>query len=419
MNELRTFPNLPKRAYVVSQFPEFCETFILNEMMELSKRGVAFEVFSLKPCRDAHFQPGAREIMDQATHYGPPIWHPMIWLSQLYYLFRHPSRWFSSLGLVWKSRRGGASILLKSFYVFLLAAWFARKAAKRDIAHIHAHWASIPSTAGLLIAKFAGLPFSLTAHAYDIFIDRTLLREKMEAARYIVTCTQYNGRFLRERYPEQAPGKVEVVYHGVDLEVFRPPAEPREDKPVVLSVGRLCDTKGFPDLLDACMLLRDRGVDFRLKIIGDGYMREELESQIERLHLGDLVEIAGLLPREEVRKAYAESRLFVLPCVVTPRGDRDGIPNVILEAMAMGMPVVGTDISGLPEAIEDGVNGRLIPPHAPEKLADAIQELWENADLRERMGRASREKVERVFGLQMNMDHLAGFIHEKDGSHGP
>jgi glycosyltransferase involved in cell wall biosynthesis len=401
------------RAYVVSQFPEFCETFILNEMIELGRRGIPFEIFSLKACRDRHLQPGAAELL-ALTHYPPAPWSPSLWLANLALAARFPGRWFSTLGLAFHSLRGGRVLFFKTLYVFLLSSWFARRARARGVRHIHAHWASIPSSAGLFTARLAGLPFSLTAHAYDIFIDRTLLREKMRAARSLVTCTEYNGRFLRERYPDQAD-KVKVVYHGVDLDVFGQPRDPALEKPILLSVGRLCDTKGFPDLWDACRILRERGLEFRLRVVGDGYMRRELEERARRLGIADIVEITGLLPREQVIQAYREARLFVLPCVVTERGDRDGLPNVIVEAMAMGLPVVGTDVSGLPEAIEDGVTGRLVPPRSPEKLADAVEALWTNAPLRARMGREGREKAERVFALKLNMDKLADFIHERDG----
>ncbi len=405
--------SLPPRAYVVSQFPEFCETFILNEMVELARRGVPFEIFSLKRCGDERFQPGARELMEASTHYAPSVFPPVVAWAHLSLAAAHPVRYFSTLFLAFHAFRGSWEVFAKTLYVFALAPWFARIAIRRGLGHIHAHWASIPSSGGLFAARLAGLPFSLTAHAYDIFIDRTLLNEKIHAAEYMVTCTRYNRRFLLETYPDVDPGKILANYHGVDLEVFDEPHDQAAEEPLILSVGRLCDTKGFPDLVEACRLLKERGLDFSCRIVGDGYMREEIEDLIREGGLEDRIEIMGLLSRAEVVEIYRRARLFALPCVVTPRGDRDGLPNVVVEAMAMGLPVVATDVSALPEAVLDGETGRLTPPRDPKALADAIESLWQDASLRARMGEAGRRRVRRDFGLRDNIERLAAFTKDR------
>lgn len=406
-------PPLPRRAYVMSQFPEFCETFILNEMVELGKRGVAFQIFSLKPCRDTNFQPGARELMEKCTFYAPPLYHPAIWGALLRILTVHPVRFFSTLFLALKARRGSTETFLKTLYVFIQAPWFARRAQGNNLGHIHGHWASIPSSGALFIARLAGLPFSLTAHAYDIFIDRTLLREKIEAARYLVTCTHYNRDFLLSQYPEVAPGKVETVYHGVNLDVFDEPHDVAKEENILLSVGRLCDTKGFPDLVEACALLEQKGLDFHCVIVGEGYMRPALEEAIARHRLEGRVTITGLLPQEQVKDWYRKARLFVLPCVITERGDRDGLPNVVVEAMTMGLPVVATDVSALSEAVEDGKTGKLTPARNPQALAETIEELWQDEGKRRAMGEAGRQKARDCFGLTPNMEKLAALTRER------
>ncbi len=407
------FEPLPRRAYVMSQFPEFCETFILNEIVELGKRGVPFEVFSLKRCRDGHFQPGAEAIMREATHYAPPVLSLAILSAHVAWMFRAPGRYISTLALALRAIRGPWETFLKTLYVFAQAPWFARLAERRGLEHIHAHWASVPASAGLFIARLMGRPFSLTGHAYDLFIDRTLLEEKIRAAEYVVTCTQYNRDFLLKTYPWAKPEHLHAVYHGVDLTAFDEAHDPTIEEPLLLSVGRLCDTKGFPELIEACRLLRERGVAFSCRIVGDGYMREELERQIRESALEGVVTIAGLLPRAAVRDLYRRARLFVLPCVVTPRGDRDGLPNVIVEAMAMGLPVVASNISGIPEAVVEGETGRLTPPHDPEALAEAIQSLWEDPALRARMGRAGHARACERFGLEQNVALLAALTHRE------
>ncbi|MFW5870070.1 MAG: glycosyltransferase family 4 protein [Candidatus Sumerlaeota bacterium] len=404
-------PSLPPRAYVMSQFPEFCETFVLNELIELERRGVPFQVFSLKPCRDADYQPGAKKIMEEQTHYPLSLVSPALWWAHCLVLFAHPIRYFSTLLLALHSARGGLMVLLKTLYVFLLAPWFARKAGRLGLAHIHGHWASIPSSGALFIARLAGLSFSLTAHAYDIFIDRTLLREKMHTADYLVTCTRYNRRFILEQYPDVPPKKVHAIYHGVNLDVFDGTGRSEKDEPILLTVGRLCDTKGYPDMIEACRLLKERGVDFQWRIVGDGPMRGEIEKRIADAGLGDHATILGLLPRQQVIEEYRRARLCVLACVITDRGDRDGLPNVVTEAMAMRVPVVSTSVSALPEAVVDGENGRLVEAHRPDQLADAIAELWNDPELRRNMGNAGHERIAQDFGLRENVEELAECTH--------
>lgn len=405
---------LAPRAYVMSQFPEFCETFILNELVELEKRGVPFQVFSLKRCRDAMLQPEARRVMERQTHYAPPLYSPAVAWAHATVAARHPLRYLATLGLALRALRGPWHVFAKTLYVFGQSAWFARQASKRALCHVHGHWASVPSSAALFIARLAGLPFSLTAHAYDIFIDRTLLAEKIHAARYLVTCTQYNRDFLLEAYPDTPPEKVLAAYHGTDLRVFDEAHDCAKEEPVILSVGRLCDTKGFPDLVEACRLLKERGLQFKCRIVGDGALRPEIEKRVRLAGLEGVVEITGLLPRERLIEQYRRARLFVLPCVVTPRGDRDGLPNVIVEAMAMGLCVVGTSVSALPEAIVSGETGELVAPHTPRALADAIEGLWDDAPRRKRLGENARHRVRERFGLVDNMDRLAQFIHRRD-----
>jgi colanic acid/amylovoran biosynthesis glycosyltransferase len=413
MNAPSTPPSLPRRAYVVSQFPEFCETFVLNEIVELERRGIPFQVFSLKRCRDTRFQPLARELMERSTHYAPSVFSPSVLVAHVAVAATRPLAYLGCLWLVARSLAGGIAVFSKTLYVFLQAAYFARRARDLNIAHVHAHWASIPSSAGLFIARMAGAGFSLTAHAYDIFIDRTLLAEKIRSARYLVTCTRHNRDFLLKHYPWADPEKVRTFYHGVDLDVFDCAHDAVAEEPTILSIGRLCDTKGFPDLIDACAILRDRGTDFRCRIVGDGPMRRELEERIARLDLCGRVEIAGLMGRDELLDEYRRARLFALPCVVTPRGDRDGLPNVVLEAMAMGLAVVATGVSALGEAVVDGETGRLVPERSPQRFADAIAGLWADAPLRAKMGENARARARKEFGLKECIDRLAAFIHER------
>ena len=248
-------------------------------MVELRKRGFPFTILSLKRCRDSQFQPLARELMQNSTIYAPALFSPASLCAHLPVALTRPLPYFASLALALQSLTGPFHVFLKTLYVFLQAPYLARQINRAGLSHVHAHWASIPSTAGLFIARMAGVTFSFTAHAYDIFIDRTLLANKIHAAKYVVTCTQYNRRYLLEQYPDTPHEKIQVAYHGVDLDIFDQPHNQEKEEPLILSVGRLCDTKGFPDLVEACRILRERGLDFHCRIVGDGYMRTEIESQ--------------------------------------------------------------------------------------------------------------------------------------------
>jgi colanic acid/amylovoran biosynthesis glycosyltransferase len=385
----------------------------LNEMVELARAGLPFEIFSLKRCADERYQPGAQALMEASTHYAPSIFSPAVLWANLTMAAAHPLRYLSTLSLAFHAFRGSWEVFAKTLFVFALAPWFARLAQRQGLKHIHAHWASVPSSGGLFIARLAGLPFSLTAHAFDIFIDRTLLSEKIHAAAYLVTCTQYNRRFLLKTYPDVDPEKILANYHGVDLDVFDEPHDQTSEEPMLLCVGRLCDTKGYPDLIEACGLLKDRGLEFSCKIVGDGYMRAQIEAQIAHRGLGDHVQIMGLLSRDEVLETYRRARLFVLPCVVTPRGDRDGLPNVVVEAMAMGLPIIATDVSALAEGVIDGETGLLRPPHDPKALAVAIESLWQDPSIRASMGELGRQRARNTFGLRANIERLADFTKDR------
>jgi glycosyltransferase involved in cell wall biosynthesis len=197
-------------------------------------------------------------------------------------------------------------------------------------------------------------------------------------------------------------GKVRCIYHGLDMSEYAPGRAPRRDRPLLLAVGQLKPKKGFHHLLDACRILLERGSSFDCEIVGDGSLRAELAARIGELGLRSRVRLLGALPHEAVVKKYREATVFALPCVTGPDGDRDGIPNVILEAMAMGVPVVSTRHSGIPEAVEDGRTGLLVPPGDPQEIATAIERLLGDPVLRERLGSRGRERVRKVFDIDAN-----------------
>jgi glycosyltransferase involved in cell wall biosynthesis len=255
------------------------------------------------------------------------------------------------------------------------------------------------------------LPFSFTAHAKDIYTsDPRQLREKIERAQFVVTCTQYNQKFLRQIAPHTNT-PIDCVYHGIDLTLFgdshsrHTPAAPFK----LLSVARMAPKKGLPSVYQALKHLRDRGIDVRHTLIGDGEDRADIISWIKQLGLEGVTQLLGTQPHDVVLRHYREADVFVLGCRVAPNGDRDGIPNVFMESMAMGVPIVATRLSGIPELIQDGHSGLLVPPEAPRQMAQAIHRLLTDPALRHKMITAGRQRVQADFDNQqliMKLAHL-------------
>jgi glycosyltransferase involved in cell wall biosynthesis len=258
----------------------------------------------------------------------------------------------------------------------------------------------------LIAGRLLGKPYSATAHASDIYVDPVLLPEKMAEAKFIATCTNYNESHLRSLSPDASRVDVRCIYHGLDLATYVPHERAPRHRPLLLSVGQLKDRKGMHYLIEACGHLRDWGVDFDCEIVGDGDQRGRLDEMIERLALRDRVSLLGALPHEVVLEKYRAATIFVLPCIISVDGDRDGIPNVILEAMAMGLPIVSTLHSGVPEAVQDGRNGLLVSPGESAGLADALARLIKDEELSRAMGRAGRMLVAEKFDPDRNVKKL-------------
>ncbi|MFW6372866.1 MAG: glycosyltransferase family 4 protein, partial [Thermodesulfobacteriota bacterium] len=285
----------------------------------------------------------------------------------------------------------------------------------RGVVHLHAHFAHSPSSVALFASILSGLPFSFTAHAKDIYTAHPeQLREKIRRARFMVTCTDYNRDYL-ESLAGSKSTSIYRVYHGIDIDLFsasfkeRRPTEPYR----LLTVARLVPKKGLPTVYRALRELKDRGLNFQHDLIGDGDDRDCILELIRELGLENDCRWLGTLPHEKVLDRYRQADLFVLGCEIAPNGDRDGIPNVLIEAMAMGVPAVATRVSALPELIRNGETGLLVPPRQPEALAGAMMRLLTETDLRGRMIPAAREFVKREFDNFVLIQDLAGIYRRE------
>jgi colanic acid/amylovoran biosynthesis glycosyltransferase len=409
----------PKVGYVLKRFPRLSKTFILNELLELQRQGAEVEIFSLLKPRekirhelllslDANvvYLPGSKTARAWTVSIGPasgstgtmPLADLSLPMPELF-----PG----------KKPEEAAHLCVQ-------AASLAVLAAARSIAHLHAHFASNATTVALLASRLSGVPYSFTAHARDIYhsyvdetTDAALRRRKIAEARFVVTVCDYNRRHLVELAGEQASGKILRLYNGIELSRFaldKDEAAPPGGPPLFLAVGRLIDKKGFTHLIEASRILREGGIASRGLIIGEGPDRDALLAQVRAAGLEGQVELAGALPQEAVIAAMRRATAMVLPCIVSASGDRDGLPTVLLEALAWELPAISTTVAGIPEIIEHGRTGLLVPPADPARLAEAMCRISADAGLRHRLRHEGRAKAERDFDLRTNVAVLRDYF---------
>ncbi len=402
-------------AYVVKAWPRLSETFILNEIISLEQRGVPIRIYSVKDPDVGPAHSKVAQVRAKVTYLALGSHWKQAVAANLRLFCRRPGRYLRVLAHVvtakFARRRYGPP--RHFFQAGLLADILLRESAD----HIHAHFASTPARVAMLAHRLSDIPFTFTAHAKDIYLsDPQVLCGKIEEARAVVTCTEYNRSYLLEQYGSSADHKVHCIYHGLDVSQFQFHSRPTlgNGEPVILSVARLVEKKGLEDLIAAADILRRRGRVFQVEIIGSGPQRETLKAQAKQMGLADQVKLAGAQAHDAVCLAYQGASIFVLPCVVASNGDRDGIPNVLLEAMASGVPVVSTPISGIPELIDPEINGLLVPPHDPANLADAIERLLTSHELCERLARAARAKVEASFSLETSAKQLLAVFNGQE-----
>ncbi|MEB3295788.1 MAG: glycosyltransferase [Synechococcales bacterium] len=398
----------PVIGYLMKSYPKISETFILNEILELERQGIQLHLFSLRPCPDAKSHPDVSKVK------APVTYIPLLRQNKGYSLER--LQHLASAQLYWLKKFPDRSWQAFEFYKtqslewedFLQAAFLAKTLSDLQITHVQVHFANLPTAIVEIAQYFYPFTFNIFAHAKDIYLTpKGVLNRRMEKAEFVLTCTGFNAQYLREMSNNDTP--IYLSYHGLNLERFTPKRSPGEmptQVPLMLSVGRFCEKKGFPYLLQACACLKQMGCEFRCVIVGYGEMRSQLEAMIHDLNLSDTVTLSGKKTQDELVELYHQSSLFVLPCLVTDDGDRDGIPNVLLEAMAMKLPVVSTNISGISELVEDQFNGFLIPEKDAAALTEALSLLLNNPDLRQEFGIRGRQKVLQQFNLEKNVAEI-------------
>lgn len=398
-----------KIAYIMSRFPKHTETFIINEMSAVEEQGVSVEVYPLIRQRNEIVHSEARKFVENA-HFTPAI-SPSIVAANWKIAKRDLGLYFKTLFEVLRGTFGNANYFFGALGIFPKSLLFANKMVEEGVTHIHAHFSNHPGVAALIVHRLTGIPFSFTAHGHDIHVDRTMLKEKVDAAAFAVTVSQYNKKLMIDDCSIDAARKIHVIHCGVDIRKFQ--AVAREDSPSpikIICVASLLEVKGHTYLIKACKLLRERKLNFKCDLIGEGDYREKIEREIGALGLGNYIELHGACTQSTVRGLLTASDICVLASVPTQRGAREGIPVSLMEAMAVGLPVVASDISGIPELVEDGGSGFLVPPRDVVALADKLEELILDHEVRKKMGQVGRDVILQEFNLGLNARNLIELI---------
>jgi glycosyltransferase involved in cell wall biosynthesis len=394
----------PALTYIIGTYPGLTTTFIDREVTLLRKMGVQLRIVSIrKPWTQLSPQ---QEALRTGVRYLLPVDRQGLLNSQIHFLFRRPGRYFGTLIYLLTRPHPSLKARGKTFLHFVEGVYAAYLLRREPGEHLHAHFIDRAATVALVASRLLNVPYSVTAHASDIYVSPVLLPEKLAGAKFVATCTGYNRDYLAKRGQNLFDHKLLCIYHGLETDRYQRTQFSNPARPIILSVGQLMERKGFPYLIEACKILRDRGVDFECRIIGDGPIRAALQAQIHQLGLEDRVTLCGSVSHQQVITEYEQATLFTLPAILGSDGDRDGIPNVILEALAMELPVVSTDHSGIPEVVEDGVNGLLVPQANAQALAAAVERLLSDPQMRQTFGRAGRQIVSERFDPQKNIHRL-------------
>lgn len=388
-------------------FPRLSETFILNEVLELERQGVEVEVFSLMAPGDGRYH-GSLSQLKLTIRYIQREKPESSWAKLAEFapgLVPPMERWERAVDFLRKYR------IPKDLDMLLRALIIGAEAKSSGVQHLHAHFATISTRMAALVHLLYGIPYSFTCHAKDIFretVDRELFRDLVENSAFAITVSDFNRNYILENTPGVNASKIIRLYNGIDLNFFEPSEESRKTDPLeIISVGRLVPKKGFDHLLKAISLLKKENVNFRTTIIGDGEEKGRLQDLSTQLGLDSEVHFTGALPIEEVRRRCAESSMMALACVPDTDGNMDALPTVLLEALALDLPIVTTTLTGCPEIVGDDA-GLLVEPANSVALAESIGNLATQIKAGKLVKGTARARAEKLFNLSSNVSTLRG-----------
>ncbi len=385
--------HVPRIAYVVKMYPRYSETFIVSEILAHEEAGLSMGIFSLRPPVDPHFQDLLAKVRSPVRYIPSErarvddFWAVLCEAGK-----KHPRFWQTLGSFAGEDSRDVCQ-----------AVALAEQLRLGGFTHVHAHFASVATSVARMACRITGIPFTFTAHAKDIFhqsVDAADFHRKLTDAAGVITVSDHNLEYLRGTYGSAA-AHVRRIYNGLHLDAF-PFSLPRHRDNLVVAVGRLVEKKGFDDLIRAIGLLRDSGITTRCEIIGGGECEVQLRALIASLRLEGEVQLLGPLPQSEVTRRVALASVLAAPCVNGADGNRDGLPTVLLEAMALGTPCVSTSVAGIPEVVRDHQTGVLVPERDVKALADGISTLLGNPGLGCEFAASARRLIEDEFDVRRN-----------------
>lgn len=383
----------PRVGYVLKMYPRFSETFVVTEVLALERQGADIDIFSLRPPVDGRFHGSLAQVRAGVSYLSSPGKPLDLWTALATCRLVHQAGVVENLD----------DLLAAPPHEAYQALVMATLVHERGLTHLHAHFGSVAAAVARLAARIARVTYSVTLHAKDIFhedVDHAALAERLRDAALVVTVSDFNERYLRRTYGDATRTLVRI-YNGIDLDAF-PHSRPVVRPQTVVGVGRLVEKKGFNHLLAAVALMRTQGREVRLDLVGGGAEEPALRALAAALGVTDLVTFHGPLTQDETREVICGAAALAAPCVVGADGNRDGLPTVILESLALGTPVVATPVTGIPEAIIHGRTGLLVPESDPAALAAALASLVDRADLRCALADAGRRHVHTHFDSRTN-----------------
>jgi glycosyltransferase involved in cell wall biosynthesis len=397
-------------AFFNSLFPALSATFIYKEALELKKRGLPIKTFAIRKPPLDEISKECHGLRETTTYLLPANIIKFIG-AHLYFLLKHPLRYFGTLiFLLTRKFNHKLKDRYRTILHFCEGVLLAKLLTEDDdICHIHVHYAAHPASVAIAASKLTGIPFSFTAHAYDIWIDRLFIEDKVNAARFAIACTKYGREQILKNNGIIDPKKLVTIYHGIDTEKFAPRETPtRNSKTTILHVGRLSEEKAQANIILACKILKRDHYDFQCLIIGDGPLYNDLKGLIVQNDLDDQVKLVGKVFQEEIIDYYAKADMFVLSSY------RENMPNVLVESMSMGIPTIATAIAAIPELIQDGENGLLVEPNNIEQLAQAMKRLIDKKEFAQQIAQNGRNTVLDKFDHNDSLDQLIELYRKHD-----
>lgn len=415
-----TYKSKPEKplsiAYLLLYFPHLTETFVADEIRAIQSQGIHIQIISLLKPKKTPVQPFAKQLLDY-TSYAPGLLSLSIWRAQFYFLLRSTRLYFHLLFTLLRSPLLKSPIVLtaKRLIIFLKSVSVAYKLKDSDIGLFHSHFAWLSGASAWICSRLLKRPFTVTVHAFDIYSKPDLLKLVLSQATHIVSISKYNRNHISRIgiYPLKP---ISIIHCGINLSEFNYQKKKlisyQPNKPLrILSVGSLTPKKGHKHLINACNLLKNRGFKFTCTVIGGGKEESILRHQIISYGLQKQVILSGARTRPEILKAYATHDLFILASIKAPSGDMDGIPVVLMEAAAMGLPIISTRVSGIPELIRQNKTGLLVPPSNPRALADAITTLAINHNLQCQLSQNAQKLIKTEFNQEVTAKRLIKLFH--------